>query len=404
MPINITGVHKAVNPAFLPRLRDYNTRVNVEYGGAGSGKSHFVVQKMILKALQSQRRILVVRKVAATIRESIFALFLSLLSNVQPVVRTVNKTDMTITLINGSQLIFKGLDDREKIKSITGIDDIVIEEATELTEEDFTQLSLRLRSSKPQNQIHLMFNPVSKANWVYSYFFLQKQPGTVVTQSTYRDNRHLPESYVKTLEHLQHTNPAYYRIYVLGEFATLDKLVFPIIHKRIISADETRGLPFWCGLDFGYVNDPSALTWGRYDEPNGRIYTTGEYHKKEMTNSAIIKTVIDLGLSKEIIIADSAEPKSIDELRRAGLRVRPAKKGPDSVISGIDFILQHELILDERCINTIEEYENYTWVKDKKTDEYINRPVDVYNHHIDGTRYGLEEYRFKGGSFVTVKL
>jgi len=402
--ITIRGIEQAVNPAFRPRLLDYSKRINVEYGGAGSGKSHFVVQKMIVKALRSRRRVLVVRKVAATIRESIFALFLDQLSPILPVVKSVNKTDMTISLINGSQFVFKGLDDREKIKSITGIDDIVIEEGTELTQDDFTQLNLRLRSNRPNNQIHMMFNPVSKANWVYEYFFLNEQPDTIVSHSTYTDNEHLPPEYVQELEHLKNTNPAYYRIYALGEFATLDKLVFPIKTVRLVSPEEVRGLPQWTGLDFGYANDPTAITWGRYDRTNKRIYFTGEYNRKGMNNEEIYKAVCSLGLSKEQIIADSAEPKSIDELRRMGLRrLVPAQKGPDSVINGLDFIGRHEIIIDERCVHTIEEFENYTWEKDKKTGEYINEPIDAFNHHIDSARYGLEPMRKATARFVQAK-
>lgn len=405
MAIKITGIDRAVNSSFRPRLFDYSQRINVEYGGAGSGKSHFVTQKLILKACQSPRRVLVVRKVGTTIRESIWALFLDQLGNIRPVIRSINKSDMTITLVNGSRFIFKGLDDREKIKSITGIDDIVIEEATELTLDDFTQLNLRLRSKRPNNQIHMMFNPVSKANWVFKYFFEQEQPDTVVTHSTYYDNRHLPPEYVQELEHLKNTSPAYYRIYALGEFATLDKLVFPVYTVRLINPSEVTELPLWTGLDFGYTNDPSALTWGRYDGPGRKIYITGDYNRKGMTNALIYQAICDLGLAKETIVADSAEPKSIDELRGMGLwRLRPAEKGPDSVMHGIDFILRHELIVDERCTSTIEELENYTWQKDKQTGEYINKPIDTFNHNLDAARYGLETVRKPGGQWVNVKL
>ena len=147
----------------------------------------------------------------------------------------------------------------------------------------------------------------------------------------------------------------------------------------------------WVGLDFGYVNDPSALTWGRLDKFNKKLYITGEYDKKGMVNSEIAEVIIDLGLSKEIIVADSAEQKSIEEIRRLGIRrIREAEKGPDSVRHGIDTLLGYQIIVDERCIKTIEEFENYTWLKDKKTGEYVNKPVDLFNHHIDSIRYGVQ--------------
>lgn len=391
--MKITINKKGILPCYLPYIRDYKTRVNVFYGGAGSGKSYFVMQKIILKALDSQRKVLIVRKVGATLKESVWSLTLELIhtGGLAPTVKQINKSDLTIEFLNGSVLLFKGLDDSEKIKSINGITDIVIEEATEITLDDFTQLNLRLRSKKPNNQIHLMFNPVSKANWVYKYFFETKPDNCVIVQTTYRDNPHLPKEYVDSLHALENKNPAYYKIYVRGEFATLDKLVFPVIHKRIISEDELKDAWFWAGMDFGYTNDPTAITWGYYNPVQNDLYITGEYDKIGMTNDVIAETLVSLGLSKEKIVADSAEPKSITELRNLGIkRIIPSVKGADSVKNGIDRMQRCNIIIDERCTKTIEEFENYTWQKDKKTGEYINQPVDSYNHHIDSIRYGIQ--------------
>lgn len=391
--MKITINKKGILPCYLPYIRDYKTRVNVFYGGAGSGKSYFVMQKIILKALDSQRKVLIVRKVGATLKESVWSLTLELIhtGGLTPTVKQINKSDLTIEFLNGSVLLFKGLDDSEKIKSINGITDIVIEEATEITLDDFTQLNLRLRSKKPNNQIHLMFNPVSKANWVYKYFFETKPDNCVVVQTTYRDNPHLPKEYVDSLHALENKNPAYYKIYVRGEFATLDKLVFPVIHKRIISEDELTDAWFWAGMDFGYTNDPTAITWGYYNPIQNDLYITGEYDKIGMTNDVIAETLVSLGLSKEKIVADSAEPKSITELRNLGIkRIIASVKGADSVKNGIDRMQRCNIIIDERCTKTIEEFENYTWQKDRKTGEYINQPVDSYNHHIDSIRYGIQ--------------
>ena len=387
--MKIKNIDKWVNEAYHPYFRDYKTRTYVFYGGAGSGKSVLAAQKLIIKALQYERKVLVVRKVGTTLKDSVWALFLRLLEHFQPLVESVNKTDYTITLKNGSVLLFKGMDDREKIKSIEEITDIWAEEATELSFEDYTQLTLRLRSKKPYNQVILTFNPVSKANWVYKYFFLQEHPNTKIVRTTYKDNPHLPQEYIDSLEELQNTNPAYYRIYALGEFATLDKLVFPIIEKRIVTEGDTKDCLFWCGLDFGYTNDPSALTWG-YFKP-GYIYITGEYDRKGMTNDKVAEVIQDLGLSKEVIVADCAEQKSIAEIRKMGVRrIRPCQKGKDSVRNGLDKMLRCHIVIDERCPKTIEEFENYTWKKDKSTGEYYNEPIDAFNHHIDSIRYGLQ--------------
>ncbi|MFI3214406.1 MAG: PBSX family phage terminase large subunit [Eubacteriales bacterium] len=399
--MQIKGLSNWINKSYHKYVGSYSNRFNVYYGGAGSGKSHFVCQKIILKALNSKRRVLVIRKVGRTIRRSVFEMFLKLIIEINDkakapgfsIIKNINRSDFTIELLNGSVILFSGIDDPEKLKSIVDIDDIVIEEATELTLDDFTQLNLRLRSKKPNNQIHIMFNPVSKANWVYKYFFENGKPNdTEIIHTTYLDNiNNLPQEYINSLIDLKNINPNYYKIYVLGHFATLDKLIFSNIEFRIISEEEVKSFPFWIGMDFGYVNDPTAITWGRYDKVNAIIYITGEYNRKGMTNDEIAKVIEDLGYQKERIIADSAEQKSIEEIKRFGIpRIKAAEKGKGSVNIGIDKMLRHKLIVDERCVNCKEEFENYTWKKDKKTNEYINTPIDAFNHHIDSVRYGIQ--------------
>lgn len=385
---------KCFNEWIYNIIDDYTHRIEVYVGGAGSGKSYGAFQKILLKALNSKRRILVIRKVQNTIKVSVWRLLLDLLqeSGFYEYCK-INRSGMEIELPNGSIFIFKGLDDPEKIKSITAITDIVIEEATELIEEEFTQLNLRLRPVEPYPQIYLMFNPISKINWVYNYFFINKlDENTKLIQTTYKDNRFLSKEYVEELEKLQYRNPAYYRIYTLGEFATLDKLVFTTYTKKIINDADIRGLKRWIGLDFGYINDPSALVWGYIDSRKRKIYVCGEYVRKGMKNNEIADIMHDLGLNKDKSYADSAEPKSIDEIKDKGINIEPTVKGKDSIIHGIQWIQQNELVVDERCYKVIEELENYTWKKDKKTGEYINEPVDTFNHTIDAIRYGLNSY------------
>lgn len=284
----------------------------------------------------------------------------------------------------------------EKIKSIKGISDVVMEEATEFNLEDYTQLTIRLRErTHKDKQLFLMFNPVSKLNWVYKYFFEDGTPNdTVIIHSTYTDNRFLDETVKRTLEALAERNPAYYRIYALGDFATLDKLVFPKFTKKVIDRERIRHLPSYFGLDFGYVNDPSAFIHLKVDIDNKKLFILDEYVKKEMLNNEIAEVIKSLGYAKEKIIADSAEQKSIAEIRQRGInRITPARKGKDSIMQGVQFIQQFDIHVDERCFKTIEELENYTWKKDKQTNEYMNEPVDAYNHCIDAMRYACEPIR-----------
>lgn len=394
-----------INSAYRPHLNNYSDRINVFYGGAGSGKSHFVVQKMILKALKSKRNVLVIRKVGATLRDSIYSLFKTILTTEFGFTEEQIKAKaslLTIELPNGSKFLFKGLDDPEKIKSIAGIDDIIIEEATELTISDFSQLNLRLRSSRPHNQIHLMFNPVSKSNWVYNYWFNPKVErdltSTSILHTTWLDNKKLPQSYIDELLKMKKTNYTYYKIYALGEFATLDKLVYTnwdvqeFAWREILS--EKFGRRTYFGLDFGYTNDPTAFIAIVLDSQSKEIWAFDTHYQTMMTNDKIAEMIKYKGFAKEKITADSSEPKSIDELKRHGLtRVKGAKKGPDSINNGIQFLQQYTLHIHPKLGDLITELENYTWRKDKKTGEYFNEPIDEFNHLLDALRYAVEDAR-----------
>ncbi len=406
MTIKLVFKHpeKEFNKPVFDSLNDYSNFTEVWYGGAASGKSHGVVQKVLLKALRDwkyPRKVLFLRKVGAIVRESIYEDVIVRLSEwkLLPYCK-INKSNFEITLPNGSVLLFKGMDNPEKIKSIKGLSDIVMEEATEFNQEDYEQLTLRLREPKHKHrQIYMMFNPVSKANWVYQYFFKHRQPNTVIHQSSYKDNRFIDDDMKAQIEKFKTTNPAWYRIYALGEFATLDKLVFPHYQVRRLNADtpEMRALPSMFGLDFGYTNDPSFFVHVKIDQTNKVIYFMEEYSKTGMMNNQIADVIKQMGYSKEVITADPAEPKSIDELRRFGIeRVRKAHKGKDSIIQGIQFMQQYNLVVDDRCANIIEGLDNYTWVKDKKTGEYSNVPVDMFNHWSDATRYAVEEINGHG--------
>lgn len=401
---------KVFNRHIYDHLFDYDTFTEVHYGGASSGKSHGVFQKIVIKALKDwkkPRKILVLRKVGATVRDSVFADVQSTLSYFGILnMCKINMSAFRIELPNGAEFIFKGMDNPEKIKSIKGISDVVMEEASEFTLDDYTQLTLRLRDkAHKQKQIYLMFNPVSKANWVYNAFFVKKPKNTVVYQTTYKDNRFLDAVTRENIEELANRNEAYYKIYALGEFATLDKLVFPKYTKALLNKDDLRQITSYFGLDYGFINDPSAFMHVKIDDDRKRLYVVEEYVKKGLTNDKIAESITALGYAKEQIRADSAEKKSNQELRNLGIsRVIDVKKGAGSVMQGIQYLLQYEWIVDERCVKTIEELENYTWKKDKATNEYINEPVDSYNHCLDAIRYAIQDKitkskikTFKGG-------
>ncbi|MFM1538687.1 PBSX family phage terminase large subunit [Helcococcus bovis] len=411
MKINIPKPSKVFNKYIYDNLFDYSNFTEVHYGGASSGKSHGVVQKVVIKSLRDwkyPRKVLFLRKVSTTIKDSIFEdvkqclEFFKILDFCK-----VNNSDHRIELPNKAIFIFKGMDNPEKIKSIKGVSDVVMEEASEFTLDDYTQLTLRVREKKHKfKQIYLMFNPVSKVNWTYKTFFLKKPLKTVVYHTTYKDNKFIDEQAKNAIEDLIERNETYYKIYALGEFATLDKLVFPKYEKKLLNKNDLSHIESRFGLDYGYTNDPSAFIHIKVDLKNRKLYILEEYVKRGLTNDKIAEIIKDLGYSKEVVFGDSAEQKSNQELRNYGIRrMKDVTKGPHTVINGIQYMQQFEIIVDERCVKTIEELENYAWMKDKKTNEYINKPIDSYNHCIDAIRYALSElipgrikvHLFKGG-------
>ena len=401
--MNFTISKKMFNKAYLPQLENYDTRFNVYYGGAGSGKSVFVFQKMVLKYLKYENRTcLVIRKINNTLKDSCFALVKSILSDWKLYEQCkINKTDLTIQLPNGSLFLFKGLDDPERIKSINGIDDIIIEECTEIDDFTFDQLCLRLRSKKPYNQVHVMFNPVSKSNWVFSRWFnpMDSMPrtdlkNTIVLKTTYKDNKFLPNEYIENLLEMKETNPVYYRIYALGEFATLSKLIYTnwkienFDYMKVLKEKYYRTAIF--GTDFGYTNDYTTLICSIIDEVDKKIWIYDEHFEKHMTNEDIYNMYVDHRVAGERIVCDSSEPKSIEELKRLGCkRVVGAIKGKDSIMNGIQLIQQYEIIVHSSCEMIQEELRNYTFVKDKTTNQYINKAIDKYNHGLDALRYSV---------------
>ena len=392
-------IHKNIfNDIYLPHLKDFTKRYEVYYGGAGSGKSYFVAQKLVIKALSDRRKVLVLRKVGRTVKNSVFQLILDTLNLFQIKDKCkINKTDFSIELPNGSVFLCSGLDDPEKIKSIAGLTDAWLEEATEFTQDDFNQIDLRIRDPLAKDQqLILSFNPVSKASWCYLQFFAENpeldefRSKVEIVKSNYTNNPHLPQAYVDSLLLLKATNPVYYGIYALGDFGSLDKLVYSNWQKFEFNKEDIKG-DLIIGLDFGYTNDPTALVAAIVNAEENRIYVFKEWGGTGLLNDDIAKNIIDFGFAKSIIKADSAEQKSIDEIKRAGvLRISPCTKGQGSILQGIQKLQQYELIIHPDCKEILNELQNYAWEKDKQTNEYINKPIDKYNHYLDALRYALQ--------------
>jgi len=395
---------KDKSPAFVPLFTNQN-RYEVPWGGAGSGKSHIVARKIlyrVLKEVDQQHKFLICRKVSRTIKRSVFTLMCNIISKWKMRKQfDINKTDFTITYkVNGSQMLFTGMDDPEKLKSIEGITGIWMEEATEFTQDDFEQLDLRLRGvTKYIKQIILTLNPISEQHWIKRVFFDDPIQGVFTLKTTYLDNAFIDDEYKMVMENKKKSNPRYYNIYALGNWGTAEGLVFNNVTARPIRESEIQGLECVQGLDFGYTNDPSAFNMSYVDTVNKRIFVYDGFYEKGMQNSAIAAKLKEMKAHKHTTTADSSEPKSIDFIASQGVSIEGAQKGPDSVNAGIDFLLDYEIIVNSHLVEFMTEFNNYCWAVDKNG-KATNKPVDDFNHFIDSLRYAVEKIRI--GMEITV--
>lgn len=378
-----TNQDELFNPLIF-KLQKASTRFIMNFGGAGSSKSYTQTQHEIIKCLQKQEKILVIRKVNATLKDSVIALFVTILNDWGlSELFILNKSDQFITFSNGSQILFKGMDDPEKIKSIAGITRVWIEEASELTQKDFMQLNLRLRG-RDNLQMTLTFNPIDEDHWIKSYFFDNEETSqrTTIIKTTYQDNKFIDEDYKRELESYANIDKNYYKIYALGEWGGItDGRIFPI-WEQIDNFPELDN--YWYGLDFGFSNDPTAIV--KTVTFRNKIYIDEVLYQKALTNSEIAKMLFESGYSGQPVICDSAEPKSIVELQLHGINAIAADKRAGSIMAGIDWLKAHKILITSSSRNIIKENKFYQW-KQEKNGKFINQPKDWMNHGIDAIRY-----------------
>lgn len=316
----------------------------------------------------------------------------------------------------GQKILFRGLDDPLKVTSIT-VDVgylcwLWIEEAYEITDEDdFDTLDESIRGWVPDHlwkQTTLTFNPWNEHHWMKARFFDAEDPDVLAMTTNYLCNEWLDEADHRMFERMKRNNPRRYQVAGLGNWGIVDGLVF----ENWVEANGKAGNPdpftveqilakypkarVIHGLDFGYTNDPSAFFCGIYDAESGQLWVFDEMYAKGMSNKAIAAWIKEAGHAKARITADSAEPKSIDELKGYGLNVKAAKKGKDSVKHGIQFVQGLRIVIHPRCVNFITEIGNYTWDKDR-FGKPLNVPIDDFNHLMDAMRYAIEKYIKQGG-------
>lgn len=391
MNVNLKLDKKLFTPKFFPLLFDYEHRWEFYMGSAGSAKSYFITQKLILRAINEPIRILVCRRYGTTIRNSVFSLFKEIIAKwkLTPYVK-VNESDFRITFLhNGSEILFTGLDDETKLLSLNNIGTIFVEEAYECSREVVEQLNLRMRGLTKNQQIIMAWNPISQNHWLYNFTVEQPPENSIFIHSTYKDNPFLSQEYVSSLEELYTRNPAKARIYCDGEWGIdVEGLVFRNWKTEDFDflSLAGQGLEHRVGSDLGFV-DPTTIVCSLYDQTNKRIYVYDEFYKSGCQLDEVAQAMADMKLGKVTIWMDSAEPRSIDFFRRKGFSTRACLKGPDSVNARILFLQNNEIIVHSRCQNLIRELENFSYIKDKKTDKLTEKTTHEFSHAIDGLGY-----------------
>ena len=391
------------NAAYYPLLNDYS-RTQIIYGGSGSGKSVFIAQRCIYDMLKGGRNYLILRQVGRTVRKSVF-------NEVRKVIVdwnltnlfTANKTDGIITCKNGYQILFSGLDDPEKIKSITPekgvITDIWIEEATETDRGAVRELYKRQRGgdeSIPKRMI-LTFNPIVQTHWIYTDFFSNiawtdnqteyKSDSLSILKTWYVHNRFLTSQDRHDLE--TESDRYYYQVYTLGTWGVVGSVICTNWEVQDLSGMRDQFTNPRHGLDFGFSSDPAALWVSHYDKMRKTIYLYDELYETGLTNDLLAADVRRL-IGANYVTCDSAEPKSIAELQRHGVNAKSARKGKDSVLFGIQWLQQQCIIIDQNCVNARREFLQYKW-KEDKDGKAIRQPIEKNNHLIDALRYGYED-------------
>ena len=391
---------------------NYKGRYKVVKGGRGSKKSTttalWIIYNMMKYPLANT---LIIRRVFNTHKDSTYTQ-LKWASNTLGVSHLwkFSKSPLEATYLpTGQKILFRGLDDPMSITSITVEHGHLcwcwFEEAFQImNEDDFNKVDMSIRGELPKGyfkQIILSFNPWSEKHWLKKRFFDVADDDILAITTNYTCNEFLGEDDKKLFEKMKINNPRRYNIEGLGNWGIAEGLVYSNFEELEFNIDEIkkrRNIKSAFGLDFGYTNDETAFICSLIDLDNNEIFIFDEHYQKAMSNKDIANMIKYKGYSKEKIVGDSSEPKSIDDIKRQGIyRIKGAKKGKDSILNGIQFIQDFKIYVHPKCENTIVELSNYVW--DTKEGNVINKPIDDYNHLMDALRYSLEDVRLGGIKF-----
>ena len=422
-------VTKAVNPRFEDFIWDWDYGEYLLVGGYGSSKSYHIALKIILKCLEEKRKVLVVREVYETIRESCFDLFIEILEDMNLLDPNSNRRNsnkvryktspMQLIFPNGSKVIFKGMDKPGKLKSINGVSIVWLEEASEIKYDGYKELKGRLRHPTLSLHFLLSTNPVGTENWVYQHFFKRTNEDgtetvilddqrlykkhTIVKKGVYYhhsvvdDNLFVPKSYVHTLDEMQEYDPDLYRVARLGQFGINGIRVLPQFsvapHNQVMRA--VNGIPAkfkFTGFDFGFETSYNAVVRMAVDDAEKVLYIYWEYYKNRMTDDRTAAELAELGLQDEQIIADCEDPKTIQYYRQMGFKIRGCHKWAGSRLANTRKIKRfRKIICSTNCINCIRELSTLTYDKDQKGN-LIYDQFNIDPHTFSAIWYALDNY------------
>ncbi len=410
-------IEKEVNPHFEDFLFDWNQKFQFLVGGYGSSKSYHIALKILLKGLEEKRTILVVRNVFGTLKDSCYSLFEEIASDLGiREILTFTKSPLEVKFPNGSKIIFRGLDDKEKLKSIHNVSLLWMEECSEAKYEAFKELIGRLRHPFLDLHFILSTNPVGEDNWSYKHFFMDEEneiytlddeelykERTIVVKDTYyhhstaEDNLFLPLSYIEQLEEMKVYDPDLYRVARLGRFGINGIKVLPQFevrpHFETMKIVEHIDEKFKrIGLDWGFENSYNALLRVAIDDREKILYIYYEYYKNKQTDDKTVKDLSEFRESQELIRADSEDPKAIRYFNQEGFRMTGAKKFPGSRLSNTRKMKRFKkIVCSDNCKNTARELKNLTYNKNRKG-ELIYDDFNIDPHTFEAIWYALDGY------------
>ena len=379
-------------------------RFRVIKGSRGSKKSVTMAYWTIINMMANpEANTLVLRRYDRTLRQSCFAVLQWVLQKLEVAqCWKVTSAPMEMTYIpTGQKILFRGLDDPLKVTSIAVTHGVLcwvwIEEAYELeAEEDFNKLEMSIRGQVPKGlykQFTLTFNPWSEC-WLKTRFFDNPDEDTLAMTTTYTCNEWLDEADLKEFEKMRVNSPRRYRIEGLGDWGISEGLIYSNTERRDIKLQDfvgQRGYNAFYGLDFGFT-DPTAFVGGFINFEQKEIYILMEMYEPGLTNQDTAERLKAKGIRHEIIKCDAAEPKSIEELRKAGINAKAAAKGPDSVKFGIQKLQNFKIIYSPDCVNFEHEIKNYCWAKDRQGKQ-TDSPDHEYSHLMDALRYAIVDLK-----------